>query len=311
MPDPSVAKALEEAKKLVATLEAYDDPSPVNHLAVLAQANNVRSALEGPFDVITRMVENTSYITAIHTLIRIKALDALPADGSAISATELARLTNVDVTVIQRLFRTAVVFGATTEPEPDHFAHNDNSRAFDLKILGCFLAVCVEFTQAWVHLPDYLASHKAEDIVDLRKCPANFSKGKGDLGKTYYEVLDMDPEYRAIWNANMTAVDKNMPILGMYPFASLRGEVEADTSRPVLVDIAGGRGQSALAILGEMGDGFAGETILQELPVVVDTLDPAEVPGVKVMKYDAGTPQPVKSESSDLFALPKVDTDRY
>lgn len=297
MPDPSVAKALEEAKKLVAALEAYDEPNPANHLAVLAQANIVRNSLEEPFDVLTRMVENSSYATAAHTLVKLKALEALPVDGSTISATELARLTNVDLTVIQRLFRTAVVFGAATEPEADHYAHNDFSRALDPKILGCFLMVIMEFVQAWVHLPDYLANHAPGDVFDPRKSPAVFSRGKEHLGKTYYEVLDANPEYRDIWNANMSALDKNMPILGMFPFASLRGEVEADPSRPFLVDIAGGRGHASLAILGEMGESFAGETVLQDLPVVIDTLDAAALPGVTLMKYDAGTPQPVKSES--------------
>jgi hypothetical protein len=73
-------------------------------------------------------------------------------------------------------------------------------------------------------LPDYFKTHKPEDLHDLRK--SSFVLSIGKEGKTYYEALDEDVEMRPIWNACLQAADKNMPISGMFPWASLKEQVE-------------------------------------------------------------------------------------
>lgn len=56
MVHPKVRKALEEARKLVADLESYED-GPINHQAVVKQTERVRIALQEPIDLVTRSIE--------------------------------------------------------------------------------------------------------------------------------------------------------------------------------------------------------------------------------------------------------------
>jgi hypothetical protein len=75
-------KALEEAEKLVAALRSFDQGSPAEHLAVLKLTDKVRMALEEPYDITTRLLENMSVSAALYTLLDIGALQKLPAMGT-------------------------------------------------------------------------------------------------------------------------------------------------------------------------------------------------------------------------------------
>ncbi|KLO83146.1 related to O-methyltransferase B [Fusarium fujikuroi] len=296
MVHPKAEKALEEAKKLVAQLESYED-DPINHQNVLKQTEAVRSAFQDPMDQMTHLMEQFSLGCAFHTILGIRAYHAMPEDGSSIAAEELARITNVATTVIQRIYRVAVSHGVFFETAPDAYAHNDLSRILNPRGLGSFFMIVLEFSRAWMHLPEYLKSHKPDDVFDLTKSPAVYSVGKEHLGKSYYELLEMDPnpERRELWNANMVAVDELMPVVGMFPFPSLKNEVVQDPERPFLVDIGAGRGQSCIAIRKDIGDAFDAKYILQDLPGVIDSMDPKDYTGFELMTYDAFTPQPVKN----------------
>lgn len=302
MVHPKVRKALEEARKLVADLESYED-GPINHQAVVKQTERVRTALQEPIDLVTRSIEFLALGGAVHTILGIRAYHAMPEDGSAITADELARVTNVANTVIQRIYRVAINHGIFTETAPDTYAHNDLSRALNPKGMGSFFMIALEFTRAWIHLPEYLQSHKTDDIFDLVKSPAVYSVGKEHLGKSYYELLELDPdpERREVWNTNMFMVDQLMPIVGMFPFASLKEEVEQDPGRPYLVDIGAGRGQSCFAIQKDINGAFDAKFILQDLPGVINNMNPEDYPGFDLMTYDAFTPQPIKSKHLDLL----------
>jgi hypothetical protein len=92
-----------------------------------------------------------------------------------------------------------------------------------------------------------------------------------------------------------------MPVLGMFPFASLEDQVKKEPERPFVVDIAGGRGQALLAIQTECPEAFGGKLILQDLPIVINSLKPKEVNGIEPTVYDIFTPQPVNSKC--LFTI--------
>ncbi|KAF7550142.1 hypothetical protein G7Z17_g5913 [Cylindrodendrum hubeiense] len=296
MVHPKVSKALEEAKKLVADLEAYED-NPISHQSVIKQTERVRTALQEPIDLVTRLFESLSLGGAFHTILGIRAYHAMPEDGSSITADELARITNVASTVIHRIYRVAVNHGVFIETAQDTYAHNNLSRALNPKGLGSIFMITLEFTRAWIHLPEYLKSHEPDDVFDLVKSPAVYSVGKEHLGKSYYELLDIDPdpERRELWNTNMVMADQLMPVVGMFPFASLKKEVEQDPDRPFLVDIGAGRGQSCFAIRNDINGAFEGKFILQDLPSVINSMKAEDYPGFELMTYDAFTPQPVKN----------------
>lgn len=89
-------------------------------------------------------------------------------------------------------------------------------------------------------------------------------------------------------------------IVSIYPFAALPQDLDrSDPERPFIVDVAGGRGQSLVAIRDEIeanGKVELGRWILQEKKAVVDSIPDDAVPGIEKMAIDFFDPQPVKSE---------------
>lgn len=286
--------ALRAAEELVEALKACPRASKAEHMALLERVDGVRGLLETPYDVIEKQQQVMSTAGAMYTLITIGAIKKVPNEGT-ITAKELAAAVNVDVSAVQRLMRAAVVSGFFTETTPDTYAHNALSQAYQLEALGPYFILCYDFNKMFTMLPDYFKTHAPEDIYDLKKSPFAFSIGKE--GKTYYEALDEDEEKRPIWNACLQALEKSMPISGMFPWASLKEQVEKEPERPFFVDVAGGRGQAILKLQEEIPGTFGGKLILQDLPVVINTLRPEDVPGAELMAYDIFTPQPAKSES--------------
>jgi len=173
--------------------------------------------------------------------------------------------------------------------------------------MGAFFLVCMDFMKCWIKLPEYFKGHAPEDVYDIKKSPFAFAAGKE--GKTYYEVLNEDEEQRHIWNSTLQSIEKNMPILGMFPFAALKEQVEKEPDRPFIVDVGGGRGQALLAIQTECPNGFGGKLILQDMPMVIDSLKPEEIPGIEATAHDIFTPQPVKN--AHVYFLRRLLHDFY
>lgn len=287
--------ALRAAEELVEALKSNPRPSQAEHLELLNRVDNVRRLLQTPFDVINTQQEVMATAGAMYTLITTGAIKKVPDEGT-ITAKELAAELKIDVSAIERLMRVAVVSGFFTETAPNTYAHNALSRAYQVDALGSFFLVCMDFNKMFMTLPDYFKTHAPEDLYDLRKSPFCFSIGKE--GKTYYEALDENVEQRDIWNRCLQSIEKNMPISGMFPWESLREQVEREPERPFFVDVAGGRGQALLKLQEEIPGVFGGKLILQDLPIVINSLKPEEIPNIEPMVYDIFTPQPVKSKSA-------------
>jgi hypothetical protein len=93
-------------------------------------------------------------------------------------------------------------------------------------------------------------------------------------------------------------MDKNMPIWGVFPWETLKEQVEKESERVFVVDIGGGRRQALLKLQEEIPGAFGGKLVLQDLEVVIGTLGEEDTPGIERMAYDAFTEQPVKSRLS-------------
>lgn len=287
--------ALRAAEELVEALKGQPRASAAEHLALLERVDKVRTLLETPYDVIERQQETMCTAGAMYTLIMTGAIKKIPDEGT-ITADKLAAEMNMDVSAIQRLMRVAVVSGFFTEPAPNTYAHNTLSQAYQLHAQGPFFVLCMDFNRMYSSLPDYFKTHKPEELYDLKKSPFCFSIGKE--GKTYYEAIDENPEQRGIWNSCLQIIEKNMPVSGMFPWESLKAMVEKEPERPFIVDVAGGRGQALLKLQEEIPGVYGGKLVLQDLPIVINTLKPEDIPGIEPMAYDIFTPQPVKSEFS-------------
>lgn len=298
MDENAVAKALTEARALVACLEDIQQRGEKSveaskHLVLLEHVDKCRAALEEPYDIGTRWLENMSEASALFLLLRIGAFERVPTERS-IAATSLASACNVDVSVITRAMRILVARGIFTETNDDEYKHSSTSRAFSPEGLGGFVCVSIGIMKSWIAMPDYVKAHKPDELFDPRKSP--FAFAEGHEGKTYYEVLDLDPRERQLWNRTLQNMSKNFPVLGMFPFREMGDKVRAEPERPFIVDIGGGRGQALLQIRTECdGDGFGGRLVLQDLPPVIESLQPDDVPGVETMSHDIFTQQPIKN----------------
>lgn len=246
MNSATAAKALDEARALVAELESYDG-SVEQHQSLLNRAHGVRTAMEGPYEMATRWLENMTCGAAMNLLIRIGACEAIPPDGN-ITAPALASTCNVDASVITRAMRVLVVSGIFQETGHDEYAHNERSLAFHPTAgLGGFIGVCVDIMHAWITMPKYCSTHEPQELYDIRKTPFAFTAGME--GMTYYEVLDTDPKQRRLWNITLQNMAKNFPVVGMFPFHDLKAlEAQGSQDRPYIVDVRGGRSQALLAI---------------------------------------------------------------
>lgn len=289
---PDVSAALAEAKALVASLESFDG-SAAEHLDLLKQTDRVRSALEEPYDTATRWLENMSTAGALYVLVRIGAIGKIGSSPSGISAATLAKGCNADVSIITRAMRILVANGIGVEVGLDEYAPNNLCQMFQPLSLGSFVCVCVDFMRSWGALPDYVKTHEPHDLYDLKKSPFAFMAGHE--GKTYYDVVGLDPQQRNLWNLTLQNMEKNFPIVDMFDFRTMREPVEREPDRPFIVDVGGGRGQALLAIREHCGGTFGGRLVLQDLPIVIDSLKEQQLGGIEPMKYDIFTPQPVKS----------------
>ncbi|KAM7191859.1 Sterigmatocystin 8-O-methyltransferase [Naviculisporaceae sp. PSN 640] len=289
--------ALKAAEELVEALRKTPSASnPADHLRLTKLADKARRALDTPYDMISRHAINLALAATLETLIKTGAVDKVPfPPGTPISAAELASAINMDISALQRLMRFAISSGIFTEPEPDVYAHNSISPIYKMDAMGPFFLMCVDHSGMSSPLPGYFKTHSPSDVFNPRKSPYAYSKGKEGL--TYYETLDLDPEFRQIWNAVLQMMEKGMPISGMFPFESMKEAVEKEPERPFVVDVAGGRGQALLKLQEEIPGVFGGRLVLQDLPIVIDTLGDEEYreKGIETMSYDIFREQPVKN----------------
>ena len=84
-------------------------------------------------------------------------------------------------------------------------------------------------------IPEYLKTRPDQDLLDIRKTP--YACAYGMEGRTFYETLSANPEHLDTFNRSMSEPG---PDYGIFPFSSLKEEVEAEQHRAFVVDIGGG-----------------------------------------------------------------------
>ena len=115
---------------------------------------------------------------------------------------------------------------------------------------------------------------------------------------TYYEVVSADPERLEMFNQFFAQMEAQLPVLGMFPFSSLRRQVEAEPDRPFIVDVGGGVGKVLMSIQEEAPAGFGAPIVLQDRPDVIDSIPEDSILNVTTMTHDIFTPQPVQSKGN-------------
>jgi hypothetical protein len=151
--------------------------------------------------------------------------------------------------------------------------------------------------KSYITIPSYLQTRSSNDLLDIRKTP--YACAYGMEGKTFYETLSANPGHLDTFNRSMSEPG---PEYSIFPFSSLREQVEADTDLAFVVDIGGGKGQALRYIREATDDAFGGKgkLILQERPDVLEQLSVSQKEGMELMIYDFHTEQPVEGIGFDV-----------
>jgi len=195
-----------------------------------------------------------------------------------------------------RILTAAHIFKSVAE---DTYAHTRFSLACISDVAVDFFTLCVdEVAPAAYRLPEYMATQAPAAILNPRTSP--FAWHNDREGLNFYESLLEWPARLQRFNIAMTMQEAALPLLGMFPFAKLRGEIDrSDESRALIVDVAGGRDQSLLQIKRELeasGRGLGtARVVLEDGERVLDAIPEDALPGVEKMAIDFFTPQPIKS----------------
>ncbi|KAF8860842.1 S-adenosyl-L-methionine-dependent methyltransferase [Acephala macrosclerotiorum] len=301
------AELIKAAEDFAAAVKQFDG-NQNEQMRLLKEADKLRFLLENPFDRIMKQWEDTSVISALHLLVETGALEKMPKEG-VVTPKEIAAIINIEESAIARALRLCVIQGIAVETAPSTFAHNAKSLAYASPGSREFFRICMEQLKAFIKLPDYFKSHTREDLFDLKKSP--FAWAFGLEGLTYYEAISHNPDRFNMFNMTMTQMDNQVPILGMFPWTSLKAEVEAEPERAFVVDIAGNRGHCLVAIGKETEASFGGKgkLILQDRADVISSLTPEDIPGIETMVIDFFEPQPVKN--AHVYFLRRILHDFY
>ncbi|GAB7365133.1 hypothetical protein MBLNU230_g6222t1 [Neophaeotheca triangularis] len=296
---------VEAAEKFLAAAKKFDG-DPLERMALTKQADNLRYHAEDGFGTIMRQWDQVHLTAALNIVTSTGILQNIPQEGTATSK-QLAAAVDLEESVVQRAMRVICAQGIAEEVEPNVYRHNSKSLVYVTGTSKYFFKMLLDQDFAFKQIDRYFKTHSREDILDRTKNPYGFAHGLE--GKTYYEVISADPERFEAFNQTLVQMDSEMPVRGMFPFDSMKAQVEAEPERPFIVDIGAGMGKVLMSIMEEAPGGFGAECILQDRPDVLAAIPDESIPGVKKMEHDFFTPQPVKN--AHLYLLRRILHDFY
>jgi hypothetical protein len=105
-----------------------------------------------------------------------------------------------------------------------------------------------------------------------------------------------DPPESARFNTYMKAVRGSRPIWYRWmDVGRIAGTGCAEEEGIFMVDVAGGYGHDLNGFIGQLGDKFRGRMILQDLPSVIDSIQPGSISSrIERQSHDIFFPQPAK-----------------
>ena len=144
-----------------------------------------------------------------------------------------------------------------------------------------------------LRLPGYLQRNGYRNPDNGKTSP--FADTYGMHSWDYFRTV---AEKGRIFNSFMTMVREwAKKLYEIYPVESLLECLHSGTSDSpwLVVDVGGGQGHVMQQLVAEFPQ-FKGHLIVQDLPATVGDADKLAADGIKAMKYDFTTPQPIKSK---------------
>ncbi|PMD29394.1 o-methyltransferas-like protein [Hyaloscypha variabilis F] len=262
------------------------------HTNLIASVRTLNRSARGPVDMVFAQIEAVAYTGAVRALVEMGIFEALPLDGTSLSADVLAEKLSVEKDLLVRLMR-VVIPELFAEPKSQEYTHTPYSMVYlHPGIRGAFKLMLGEYTPVFNQLSEFFKTQGWKSPQDEHNNPYTFTHKTGDL--TMWEHVKLDPVYFADWNAAMNAQGLATSFaISIFPFRSELSKLETTEESVLVVDVGGGLGHATMQIKGLIGD-VKGKVILQDRKEVLEDIKEDLGAGIEKMPHDFFTPNPVK-----------------
>ncbi|OJD36264.1 o-methyltransferase protein [Diplodia corticola] len=264
--------------------------------ALALEAKKLLLQVQGPIGGIMDLVQTGCQTAAIRALLEIGVFNALPKDGTPMTADDLMQRLEVPVdrALLVRLLRNVTTTGPLAEVDEETYAQTPSSTLLtNPDLIATFRHIMDEAWPSLAFMTQYFSANHWQQPTDPTNTPYTFAHRTG--GKEMWSHLAQFPDRQSNSNRAMKAQSFDAVwSVGLYPFAQKLAELSSpadDDHTPLVVDVGGGAGHTSKTIR-ELCAGVKGRVVLQDLAEVVK--DAPSVEGVVTMAHDFFAPQPVK-----------------
>ncbi|KAF1731660.1 Demethylsterigmatocystin 6-O-methyltransferase [Beauveria bassiana] len=292
--------------KIIAQLARYDNYSlahdPSARRAALALSKKLSFCLEDPETLAMGTAMAPMSNLAVRIAIDLDLFSLLVAQSHPVSSSFIAASTHSDPTLVHRILRACSSIHLVQQESADD-NDNDNDHADSWSANAVTREMARGPMPAWHRMWwDLLltSAMAAPSFLRDRKHQAHDDPARGILQRAFqaadgiapYDVLQSRPALHRDFNDAMA--------FRLFPaeqhlLADLSSSSSSSPSA-VLVDVGGGKGHDLQAFYEAFPDsGRAGALVLQDLPPVIDSIEPGTLdPALVTQKHDIFTRQPVR-----------------
>ncbi|CAG8982199.1 hypothetical protein HYALB_00003635 [Hymenoscyphus albidus] len=262
---------------------------------VIGTLRNLQYAVETPNDTLNRFAGLNLQIAGARIGVDLGIFSALHESKQPLSVEALARkngaapelLDSPRLTSEGRNLRYLASVGQIKETSKDHFSSSSITATLaDDNYQGGIHHFFDTVGPSIQELPDFLAATNYQNITESTKTPFNRAF---DTELPAFVWFPSQPERFAHFQKVMTVQRAGAPIfISTFQFKKELGNFQG---KPVFVDVGGGFGNQAMAVL-EAFPELSGKLILQDLPQTLEHV-PA-IDGIQVMAHNFFEPQVVK-----------------
>ncbi|PMB69406.1 Demethylsterigmatocystin 6-O-methyltransferase [Beauveria bassiana] len=284
------------AVNIIAQLARYDEHSlahdPSARRAALALSKKLSFCLEDPETLAMGTAMAPMSNLAVRIAIDLNLFSLLVAQSHPVSSSFIAASTHSDPTLVHRILRACSSIHLVQQESADDNDHADSWSAN---------AVTREMARgpmpAWHRMFwDLLltSAMAAPSFLRDRKHQAHDDPARGILQRAFHAADGIAP-YDVLQSMPALHRDFNDAMAHLLADLSSSSSSSAPASA-LLVDVAGGKGHDLQAFYEAFPDsGRAGALVLQDLPPVIDSIEPGTLdPALVTQKHDIFTRQPVR-----------------
>ncbi|KAF9636977.1 putative o-methyltransferase protein [Lasiodiplodia theobromae] len=264
--------------------------------ALVLEAKKLLIQAQGPLGSLFDLIQSTCQTAAISALLEVGVFNALPVDGTPMTADELVQKLQVPVekALLVRLLRNVTVTGPLVEVDEETYAQTPFSTLLtNPDLAATYKHIMDEGWPSIAFMTPYFRANGWKQPIDTTNNPYTFAHRTGS--KEMWAHIAQFPDRQANSNRAMKARSfDGVWSIGLYPFAERLAELSSPSDNddtPLVVDVGGGAGHTSKTIR-ELCAGVKGRIVLQDRAEVVE--DAPKIEGVVSMPHDFFEPQPVK-----------------